>query len=883
MKLIKKQVLRGPNAWSNYRNRLIQVRLDLEEMENYPTDKLEGFTTKLVALLPGLETHECSEGVPGGFIHRLERGTWLGHVIEHVALELQTMAGMETGYGRTRETIEKGVYNLVFSYVVEEAGLYAADAAFNLVDALSRQLDYDITEDLDQLRRLRGRYGLGPSTQSIVTEAEKRGIPWIRLNNRSKIQLGYGKNQKRILATMTGNTSNEAVSITDDKDQTKRILAKAHIPVPEGGSCTSEEELEDLIKEIGFPLAIKPVKGNQGKGATINVKNEAEAHYAFLHAKEYCDEVIVEKFIPGCDFRLLVVNGKLAAASRRLPAQIIGDGKSSVRELVAVVNSDIRRGNGHESVLTKILFDHDTFMQLEKQGYHLESIPRRGETVVLKSTANLSTGGTAEDVTDELHPENRFMAERIAKIIGLDICGIDVMAPDISTPLRTNGGAVLEVNAAPGFRMHLSPSLGKPRNVGKAVVDMLFPEDSESRIPLMAVTGTNGKTTTTRLLAFIAKQAGYTPGFTTTDGIYIGDYKIADGDMTGPVSGQTVLCDPMVDFAVLESARGGLLRSGLCFDQCDVGVITNIREDHLGLNDIHTLKDLANVKGVIARSVREKGVAVLNASDPYCVRIAATLSCRVAYFALKENDVITEHTAGGGLAAFCEDGHIVLADRGQRIKISPVKDIPLTHDGNCSFMTENVLAATVAAYGWGFNTATIRAALKAFNPGYELTPGRLNLFEFNDFKVLVDYAHNTHGLEALKEYITNAFPNATRKIGIISGIGDRRDQDIMDFARIGATLFDPIIIRQEHDLRGRTGEEIIRLVTEGIESSGNRPQFSVIPDEAQAIQNALAIAKSGDLIVALSDNYPEVVKIVRKRFEQERIMTMIGNTPPIAS
>ena len=646
MKILNVQVLSGPNRWSNYRKNLIQVKIDLEEMEAFPTDKLDGFAARLKKLLPSLVTHECSEGVHGGFFIRLERGTWLGHVIEHVALEMQTMAGMNAGYGRTRGTRTKGIYNMVFAYEVEEAGLFVAKAAFHLVEALAQGKEYDFSGDIDELKRLKSRFALGPSTQSIVNEAQKRGIPWKRLGKNSKIQLGYGINQVRLQATTTCRTSADAVSIAGDKDETKRLLAAAYIPVPEGDICTDIWGLFDIIGDIGFPVVIKPLDGNQGKGATINISDDGNAKMAFDLAKTYGEYVLVEKYISGHDYRLLVIDGKFVAASKRIPAHVIGDGTLTIRELIEITNADPRRGEGHEFALTKIRFDQDTYHQLEKYSYTLESKPASGEMVYLKSTANLSTGGTAVDVTDEIHPENRFMAERIAKIIDLDICGIDVMAPSLCRPLADNGGAVLEVNAAPGFRMHLYPSEGKPRNVAKAVIDMLYPPGTPNRIPLIAVTGTNGKTTTTRLLAHIAKTAGFTPGYTTTDGIYIGDHKIRSGDTTGPLSAATILQDPMVDFAVLETARGGLLRRGLYFDHCDIGVITNIQEDHLGLNDIETLDDLTNVKAVVARSVSADGTAVLNADDENCIKIADTLDCRIALFSLSpQNEHIAKHVS----------------------------------------------------------------------------------------------------------------------------------------------------------------------------------------------------------------------------------------------
>jgi cyanophycin synthetase len=875
MKVLKTQVICGPNVWSNYRNRLIQVRLDLEEMENFPTDKIQGFAERLKEMFPGMVEHKCSEGSRGGFFARVERGTRLGHVMEHIALEIQSLAGMRTGYGRTRGTSTNGVYNVVFAYKVEEAGLYAAEAAFRIVEALRTGTPYDIAGDINELELLKRKNALGPSTLSIVNEAERRGIPWRRLGRNSKIRLGYGVNQKQFQATITCDTSNAAVTIADNKSATKKLLAQAMIPVADGDICSDEVGLKEIIGEIGLPVVVKPLDGNQGKGATIGITSYEAAVIALHEAKQHSHHAIVEKFIEGSDYRLLVIDGKFVAASKRVPASVVGDGQSSIRELIEEVNRQPDRGDGHEAPLTKIKFDKDTYLQLAKYNYTVESIPLEREVIILKSTANLSTGGTAEDVTDDVHPENKFMAERIAKIIGLDVCGIDVMAADISQPIRKTGGVVLEVNAAPGFRMHLQPSKGKPRNVAKAVVDMLYPPGTQSTIPLFAVTGTNGKTTTTRLLAHMAKCAGYQPGYTTTDGIYIGDYLIEEGDTTGPSSGNVILSDPTVDFAVLETARGGLLRSGLCFDHCDVGIITNIQEDHLGLNDIETLKDLARVKAVVARSVKDTGWAVLNAEDENCARIARDLSCNTAFFAMDEqNETVQQCITAGRPVAVFENNYVTIIKGDERVRISHVSNIPLTENGKCGFMIANVLAASVAAYCWGFTKQQIRSALLTFVPGYQQTPGRMNLFDFNDYKVLVDYAHNPHGLLAMKEYLSHV--ESKRKIGIIAGIGDRRDDDTRVFARIAASMFDHIIVRQEHSLRGRTEEEINNLIIEGIRSVSETVTFELIPEETEAIRHALDIARAGDFIVALSDVHKEVVSIINSKLKLEKPVVSIA-------
>ena len=870
MKILKVQVLRGPNVWSNYRKKLIQMRLDIGVLENFPTNKIPGFTERLKSLLPSMVSHECSEGVYGGFFHRVEEGTWMGHVAEHIALEIQSLAGMNAGYGRTRSTNDEGVYNVVFAYEDEEAGKYAAQAAVNIAQSLVNNIPYDVQADINSLKEIFRKNTLGPSTKSIVDEAVKRGIPYFRLGTDSTIQLGYGVNQMRFQATTTCKTSLLAAGLASDKNKTKKILSDASIPVPKGGVCTDEDTLRQLVDTIGYPLVLKPLDGNHGRGATIHIKTWDEAVRALAFAQIHSRRVIAEQFITGFDFRVLVIDNKFVAASKRVPAHITGNGIDTINTLVDIVNFDPKRGDGHENILTKIIVDKESEELLNKQGYTLDSIPDVDEIVYLKATANLSTGGSSIDVTDDLHPYNIALVERVAKIIGLDICGIDIMAPTLEQPLRHTGGVVLEVNAAPGFRMHFAPSEGKPRNVAAPVIDMLYPTGKPSRIPIIAVTGTNGKTTTTRLLAHIAQNNGYKTGFTTTDGIYIDNVLMKEGDTTGPVSAEYILKDPAVEFAILETARGGILRSGLCFDECDVAVITNIKEDHLGLNDIHTLRDLAKVKAVVARSAKKKGWAVLNADDRYCRMIGRELSCNVAYFSTDpKSEYIHSFYAEGKTIAVFENGYLTIKQDARVIHVSHVADVPLTDGGKIKCMVANALAATLAAYVCGFSSKQIHISLERFVPGYNLTPGRMNHFDMGNFKVLVDYAHNPHGYEAVEDYIKTL--KADRKIGIISGIGDRRDQDVRDCAAIAARMFDHIIIRQEQSLRGNDAQNIVSHLLEGITASGKNVTYEIIPDEADAIKQALSIAQRDDLVVALTEKINNVVAIINSRKESESI------------
>lgn len=874
MKILKIQALRGPNIWSIRRRFLIQMRLDLEEMESRPTDTIDGFLERLQALMPSLYEHRCSEGVPGGFFSRVKGGTWMGHVIEHIALEIQSLAGMDCGFGRTRETKTPGVYNVVFDYMEERAGIYAAEAAVRIAEALIAGEAYDLEADIFKLRQIREDDRLGPSTASIVEEAKSRDIPWKRLGTNSLVQLGYGKNQMRFQATITQLTSNIAVEIACDKEQTKKILSTAAVPVAKGDICYDEEDLESVIRKIGYPIVIKPLDGNHGKGASINVKDWDMAVAGLAHAKKYSRRVIVERFIEGYDFRILVINNVMIAAARREPAHVKGDGVHNIQQLIEITNQDPRRGYGHENVLTEIDVDRDTEELLQKKGYTLETVPEKGEVVYLKSTANLSTGGTSTDVTDMVHPENIFLAERISKLIGLDVCGIDIMAPNLTEPLKENGGVVLEVNAAPGFRMHLAPTEGLARNVAAPVIDMLFPPGKESRIPIVAVTGTNGKTTTTRLLAHIVKNNGYRVGFTTSDGIYVQNHLLESGDTTGPLSAEFILKDPTVEFAVLETARGGILRSGLGFSRCDIAIITNIKEDHLGISDIHTLDDLARVKSVVVESVKPDGWAVLNAEDPYCMKIAKNLQCNIAYFALDENHPVAQKLSKEGkIVAVYENGFVTIKRGDWKIRIEKVLNIPITVQGAAKFMIQNVLAAALAGYLYGFKTQDISLSLQTFMPSPSQTPGRLNIFDFNNFEVMIDFAHNPAGYLAIEDFLKNV--PASKKIGIVAGVGDRRDEDIKECGSIAARMFDHIIIRQEKHLRGRTEEEIISLILEGINSANTEVTYEVIPKEVEAIKHAINTAADGYFITALSDVVTNAIEIVLDYQNRERGLAMI--------
>lgn len=867
MNILNLNIMRGPNYWSNYRQHIIVMKLDIGKYEDLPTNKIDGFAERIEKMFPSMYKHHCSEGHDGGFFERVKEGTWIGHVVEHIALEIQSLAGMECGYGRTRSTDKKGIYHVLFSYEIENAGLYAAEAAIRIAEALVSGADYDLEADLNQLKRIHKREAFGPSTQSIINEAKRRNIPFKRMNSGSLILFGQGVHQKKIRASMTSDTASIGVDLAGDKDETKKILKKAYIPVPSGEVITSEEGLKDLLQEMSFPVVIKPINGNHGRGITTNIRSVDQAIDAFHLARTISDEVIVERFIEGYDYRFLVINYKLVAVAKRTPAMVMGDGVSTVSELIDQANSDPNRGDGHEKVMTKIKVDEVTERILADKNLTLKSVLPMGQILLLKDTANISTGGTSRDVTDLIHPENVFMAERIARIMNLDICGIDIVAKDIDVPITNEIGGVVEVNACPGFRMHLNPAKGLARNVAEPVISMLFPEGKPSRIPIVAVTGTNGKTTTTRLVAHMAKQSGHRTGFTTTDGIYINGHAIHYGDCTGPVSAETILTDPTVDFAVLECARGGILRAGLGFDHCNISIITNITEDHIGLKGIDSLSEMAKVKEVVARSTFDDGYSILNADDDLVYEMRENIDCNIALFSTEENNErIIRHCKRGGMAATIEKGYLTITKGEWQTRICKIENVPLSFKGKATAMIKNILAATLAGVISNFKLEDIRAALLSFVPSPEFTPGRMNSFKFSNFEVMIDYAHNTGGFIELKNYIDSI--NAPSKVAIITAVGDRRDEDIRNIGYYSAQMFNEIVIRIDQDLRGRSGEEICALLTEGANKANKKVPVSVIPNEQDALVHVMNNAINGTFIFVCTDNVKKSIAFVKKIKEE---------------
>jgi cyanophycin synthetase len=866
MEFRKVLALRGPNYWANFP--VLEAWVDLGELHDSSSDELPGFNERLMGWLPTMIEHRCSIGHRGGFFERLRRGTYLAHILEHVAIELQSLAGDEVGFGRTRETSEDGVYKVALEYLEEEVGRRTLALARDLCLAAVHDRSFDVAATVKELRVLAEQVRLGPSTASIVRAAIARGIPARRLNTGSLVQLGFGAKQRRILAAETDRTGAIAESIAQDKELTRSFLRAVGVPVPEGRPVESADDAIAAAEEIGYPIVVKPQYGNQGRGVATNLQTPDEVRAAYDAALLEEPTVVVEKHAPGDDYRLLVVGDRVVAAARREPAQVTGDGAHTIKELIEIVNQDPRRGEDHATCLSKIPLDAIALSVVASQGYTPQSIPEAGVRVLIRRNANLSTGGTATDVTDRVHPLVAARAIDAARVIGLDIAGVDVVADDIASPLEEQGGVVVEVNAAPGLRMHLEPSSGTPRNVGEAIVDLLFPPGETGRIPVVAVTGVNGKTTTTRLIAHLLSQTRKKVAYTCTEGIYLENRRIDAGDCSGPQSAQNVLLNPQVEAAVLETARGGILRAGLGFDRCDVSVVTNIGEgDHLGLSDIETLDKLARVKRTIVEATHTSGTAVLNAADPLVAEMAEYAPASVLFFArLPDHPVLVEHVAKGGRSVTVCDGEIVLCEGERQVPLMPLARVPLTHGGRIAFQVENVLAAVGAAWSMGLAREAIRAGLETFGADMQTLPGRFNLLEIHGATVIVDYGHNVSSLTAMIEAIEQ-FPHA-RRIAVYTAAGDRRDCDMVRQGELLAGAFDKVFLYEDQYVRGRKEGEIIRLLRQGATATDCRCEIKEVKGVFPAIEMALDSARPGDLILVQCDTVDESVAFVREYMER---------------
>ncbi|ABK89998.1 cyanophycin synthetase [Francisella tularensis subsp. novicida] len=869
MKILSTNVYVGPNIYANFP--VIRHEIDLGVLENWPSAKIgDKFIDQLVESLPGLQEHGCSYREKGGFIRRLreDEGTWMGHIWEHVILELQSMAGSDVTFGRTRSTGEVGHYNMVYEYKQKDVGLRAMELARDLLisilpENLKKQVEFaneDFDFEYEKVRFIKFAQSkeFGPSTASLVEAAKKRDIPYIRLNDQSLVQFGYGKYQQRIRATITGKTTSIAVDLSCDKEQTNTILSSLGLPVPKQRMVTTEEGAVRAAKILGFPLVVKPLDGNHGRGISINLKTIEEIKEAFVEANKVSRYVLLEQYVTGFDHRMLVVDGKLIAVAKRVPGHVVGDGKHTIAELVEIVNQDPRRGIGHEKVLTKLELDYQARTLLRAAGYDENTILKDGEVFYLRSTANLSTGGTAIDVTDIVHPDNRDMAERAIKAIGLDVGGVDFLIDDISQSYHDIGGAICECNAAPGFRMHVAPSEGKPRDVAGAVIDMLIPREyGNARIPIAAITGTNGKTTTSRMVAHMWKNAGKVVGLTTTDGVYINGKLTVAGDTTGPASAQMVLKDPSVEMAILETARGGLLRSGLGYDYCNVGACLNISADHLGLKGINTLEDLAKVKSIVVEAAKD--VAVLNADDPNVLKMSAKVTAKHIFYVTMnpEHALVKQHIRAGGKACIIEKGvngdMITIFDNHIHIPVLWTHLIPATMEGKAIHNVQNSMFAIAICYSMGMSLDDMRDGLRTFVTSFYQAPGRMNWFEEHPFKVLMDYGHNPAAIKLVSQMIMN-MEFAGRKICVLASPGDRRDEDIAELAKTAAPYYDYFICKRDDDTRGRAPDEVPRILKEALIEAGiSADNIEIIESEKEAVDAALNMAEEGDLVVIFAD------------------------------
>ena len=873
MKILEVRAYGGPSYWSSLP--VIRILLDIGEYEQLPSHLIPGFNQRLTSMLPTLEEHTCSLGRRGGFLQRLEQGTWMGHIAEHVALELQCLAGTIVTKGKTRSAGPTGHYNVIFEYREQHVGTEAGKIAIQLVQhvAFPEQHPFDLTTELERLIRLAERTAYGPSTQALVDEALRRDIPVLRLNDQSLVQLGHGVYQKRIRATMTSVTSSIAVDAASDKRLTNRLLSSVGIPVPRIMLLDSEDDAVVAANRIGYPVVIKPLDANHGRGVGLNLRTEADIRAAYREARRHRSDVIMESYITGRDYRVLVVNGKMVACAERVPACVYGDGELTVAQLVVKTNTDPRRGIGHEKVLTRIALDDSARELVRAQGLELDSVPEAGKQVMLRLTGNMSTGGISIDRTFDIHQDNIEIAQQAAQMIGLDVAGIDIITDDIAVAVKETGGAICEVNAAPGFRMHTHPTEGEPRDVARPVIESLFPRGAPTRVPIIAVTGTNGKTTTARMISHILKLAGRTPGLTSTDGVHINGRQIARGDMSGPRSAQAVLMNPTINVAVLETARGGIVRSGLGYDRNDVAVVTNVTGDHLGLGGIDTVEQLARVKAVIVEAVPRSGAAVLNADDRLVARMARLCRGDVIYFTLDpENELVKEHLARGGTAFTLQhgvNGEMITIQEGRRSSSLVWSHLlPSTFEGKARFNVANALAAAAACYASGVHPEDLRQGLRTFTTSYYLAPGRLNVFDYDGTRVIVDYCHNVAAMNALGGFVQASRNGSGRVIGVIASPGDRRDEDLLAFGEAAAPYFDEVIVREDDNPRGRQPGSIAELVKSGLLKAGKpEDKIEIVLNEIEATLTALQRGRRGDLIVINCDHantvWKEVVRFAR--------------------
>jgi len=876
MQIQKVLKLRGPNIWANFP--VLEVWIELEEFKDTSSEMIPGFNERLMSWLPTMIEHRCSIGERGGFFERLRRGTYMGHILEHVTLEVQSLAGTVVGFGRARETSVEGTYKVAIEYLDEQVGLASLETSYRMLLAAIHNTPFDVAAEIAKLQELVHNVCLGPSTSAIVAAATAREIPHMRLDSESLVQLGYGSRQRRINAAETDRTGAVAEAIASDKQLTRKLLKAVGVPVADGRTVSDAADAWAAAEEIGGAVVVKPLDANHGRGVATNLTTREQVVAAYEVAKEEGSAVVVEQYIPGDDYRFLVVGNRLVAAARREPAQVIGNGVNTVRELVDEVNKDPLRSDGHATVLSRIRLDSTALAVVAEQGFDPDSVVPAGVKVLIRRNGNLSTGGTATDVTDEVHPEVARRAVDAVRMVGLDIAGVDIVARDISRPLREQGGAVIEVNAGPGLRMHLRPSHGSPRPVGREIVDMMFPEMQTGRIPIVAVTGVNGKTTTTRLISHIIGSTGKRVGMTCTDGIYVAGERIEDGDCSGPQSARSVLMNPQVDAAVFETARGGILREGLGFDRCDIAVVTNIGEgDHLGLSDIQTIEKLAQVKRTIVEALAPTGAAVLNAEDPLVAEMAKHCPGTTVFFAKSgSHPLIAQRRQENARVAFVRDHAIALAEGEYEFTLLSLDRIPLTYGGRIGFQVENVLAAAAACWALGLPAEQIRIGLESFSAQMDKVPARFNVFDFNGATVIVDYGHNPSSLAAILAAI-EPFPQQMRT-AVYSVAGDRRDCDIIRQGELLGAAFDRVILYEDQYLRGRPQGEIIGLLRAGLANARRTKEMQAFNAWSNAADVALQVVRPGELLLVQADHVDTAVSYL-KTVIASGAMTNGNNSP----
>jgi cyanophycin synthetase len=859
MNIVDKRIYTGRNIYSH--KLCIRLTVDVEELADVPTKDLTGFNEKLLKALPGLAMHRCSLDYVGGFKDRLDEGTYLPHVYEHMLIEMQNSLGfIDIRHGRAR-IIKDSMYHVIFQYENDEAALLCVEAGLKCINAFIKGSNFDMKSELERIDKIIAQKRMGPSTKAIFDEAKKRDIPVIKIGKDSILQLGYGKHQHRIEATLSSNTSCVGVDISCDKELTREVLKSSNVPITQGDVAENIVGVIKLCRSIGFPVVIKPINGCKGKGVTVGITNEAEAIEAYNEALRFNPKVLVERYISGNDYRILVINGKIAAVTHRIPPFVTGDGVHTIMDLIEIENENPRRGYDHEKPMTKIAIDDIMINYLRKKGLSLAYIPQTDESVTVRFNANLSTGGVAKDCTDIIHTENIEIAINAARAVGLDIAGIDVCTEDISKSIRTQGGAVIEVNAAPGIRMHMYPECGKPRNVAADIIDYIF-KDAPKAIPLVSITGTNGKTTVTRLIAHILSMRGMNVGMTTTSGVFINNEMLVKGDTTGPESAKMVLLDKSVDAAVLETARGGILRRGLGYDKADVGVITNISEDHLGLDGINTIEDLVSVKSLVVEAIKDNGYAILNATDQNVMQLIDRVKANIIFFSLTgENSIIKKQISENKKCVFCSDGNICYFDGNTEHKMIQISEIPISLGGKLIYNVENTMAAISACIGLNINTNEILAGIYSFLPNADQNPGRFNVYKVNNFKVVVDYGHNIEAYKATIKSLKKL--DGKRLVGVIGVPGDRTNKSIIELGKIAAEGLDFIYIKEDIDKRGRKNYEVAQLLEQGVRLGGKpKDNYRIILNEGEALGAAIRNAKEGDIIIVFYEDYQLIKKVL---------------------